>query len=30
MIKNINTELTELIKADGYTNITQAIGADRK
>ncbi len=30
MIKNINTELTELIKADGYSNITQAIGADRK
>lgn len=30
MIKNINIELTELIKADGYTNITQAIGADRK
>lgn len=30
LIKNINNELTELIKADGYTNITQAIGADRK
>ncbi len=30
MIKNINTELTELIKADGYSNITEAIGADRK
>lgn len=30
MIKEINTELTELIRADGYTNITQAIGADRK
>ncbi len=30
MIKNINIELSELIKADGYTNITQAIGADRK
>lgn len=30
MIKDINTELTELIKADGYTNITQAIGSDRK
>lgn len=30
MIKNINTELTELIKADGYANITEAIGADRK
>lgn len=30
LIKNINIELTELIKADGYTNIIQAIGADRK
>ncbi|PLY14243.1 quinone-dependent dihydroorotate dehydrogenase [Sulfurimonas sp. CVO] len=30
MIKNINTELTELIKADGYTNITEAIGSERK
>jgi dihydroorotate dehydrogenase len=30
MIKNINTELTELIRADGYTNITEAIGSDRK
>lgn len=30
MIKNINLELTELIKADGYANITEAIGADRK
>ncbi|MDA7816615.1 quinone-dependent dihydroorotate dehydrogenase [Sulfurimonas sp.] len=30
MIMNINKELTELIKADGYTNITQAIGSDRK
>ncbi len=30
MIKNINTELTKLIKADGYSNITEAIGADRK
>ena len=30
MIMNINKELIELIKADGYTNITQAIGADRK
>jgi len=30
IIKDINTELTELIKADGYSNITQAIGADRK
>jgi len=30
MIMNINKELVELLKADGYTNITQAIGADRK
>jgi dihydroorotate dehydrogenase len=30
MIMNINKELVELIKADGYDNITQAIGADRK
>jgi len=30
MIKEINTELTELIKADGYSNISQAIGTDRK
>ncbi len=30
MIMNINKELIELIKADGYSNITQAIGADRK
>jgi dihydroorotate dehydrogenase len=30
MIKDINIELTELIKADGYTNITEAIGSDRK
>ncbi|MDQ1264423.1 MAG: dihydroorotate dehydrogenase [Campylobacterota bacterium] len=30
LVKNINTELTQLIKADGYTNITQAIGSDRK
>ncbi|MEK6659475.1 MAG: quinone-dependent dihydroorotate dehydrogenase [Campylobacterota bacterium] len=30
MIKDINTELTELIKADGYANITEAIGSDRK
>lgn len=29
MIRNINKELIELIEADGYTNITQAIGADR-
>ncbi|MDP2894458.1 MAG: quinone-dependent dihydroorotate dehydrogenase [Sulfurimonas sp.] len=30
MIKDINTELTELIKADGYANVTEAIGSDRK
>lgn len=30
MIMDINNKLIELIKADGYTNITQAIGADRK
>lgn len=30
MIMNINKKLIDLIKADGYTNITQAIGADRK
>lgn len=30
MIKDINKKLTELIKADRYENITQAIGADRK
>ncbi len=28
MIKDINLELTELIKADGYESITEAIGAD--
>ena len=30
MIRDINIELTELIKADGYNNITEAIGADRR
>jgi len=30
MIMNLNKGLIELLKADGYTNITQAIGADRK
>ena len=30
MIMNINKGLVELIKADGYSNITEAIGADRK
>jgi dihydroorotate dehydrogenase len=29
LIKNINTGLIELIKADGYSSITQAIGAAR-
>ena len=30
MIMNMNNELTKLIKADGYKNITEAIGADRR
>ena len=30
MIMNINKELIELLKADGYSSITEAIGADRK
>lgn len=30
MCKNINKELIELLKADGYTNISQAVGADYK
>jgi len=30
MIMNVNKGLVELLKADGYENITQAIGADRK
>jgi len=30
MIMNINKELIELLKADGFSNITQAIGSDRK
>ncbi len=30
MVMNINKELIELLKADGYENITQAIGSDRK
>jgi len=30
MCKNINEELIELLKADGYTNISQAVGADFK
>ncbi len=30
MIMNINKGLVNLLKADGYENITQAIGADRK
>ncbi len=28
MVREINRELTELIKADGYSNITEAIGSD--
>jgi len=30
MCKNINNELIELLKADGYSNIQEAIGADYK
>ena len=30
MIRDINLGLIELLKADGYSNITEAIGADRK
>jgi len=30
MIMDINKKLIELLQADGYTNITEAIGADRK
>ena len=30
MIMNINQELIKLLQADGFTNITQAIGSDRK
>ncbi len=30
MIMNINKRLIELLEADGYKNITEAIGADRK
>ncbi len=30
MIMNINKGLIELLKADGYTNITEAIGVDRR
>ena len=30
MCANINNELIELLKADGYTNISQAVGADFK
>lgn len=30
MIMNVNKGLIELLQKDGYTNITQAIGADRK
>jgi len=28
MIKEINEGLIELLKADGYSNISEAIGAD--
>ena len=30
MIMDINNKLIELLRADGYANITEAIGADRK
>ena len=30
MIMNVNKGLVELMRADGYTNITEAIGSDRK
>ena len=30
MIRDINLELIELIQEDGYTNITQAIGVNRR
>ena len=30
MIMNINNDLIKLLKADGYENISQAVGADRK
>lgn len=30
MIMNINHKLIELLRADGYSNITEAIGADRR
>ena len=30
MIMNINKELIQLLKADGFENIAQAVGADRK
>lgn len=30
LIRDINLGLIELLKADGYSNITEAIGADRK
>ncbi len=30
MIMNINNELIQLLKADGFENIAQAVGADRK
>ena len=30
MIRNINNELIQLLKTDGFENISQAVGADRK
>ncbi len=30
MLMNINRELIELLRSEGYSNITEAIGADRK
>jgi dihydroorotate dehydrogenase len=30
MCKNINEDLIKLLKADGYTHISEAIGADFK
>lgn len=30
MIRNVNNELIQLLKTDGFENISQAVGADRK
>ncbi len=30
LIRDINLELIELLKKDGFKNITEAIGADRR